>query len=311
MLAGKPDAGILHVRFDEGEQRGRPLLSTLPVTPKSILLKVLSLAWHGRRDNFQCCREFANEMKLKRPHVLLVVLALCICAIPFRAHLLMPVVAVIQIMKCKKTVSDRVSQYGDTVRARLAPQFAGAKVAYPPRRVTLVGLKTERTLQVWVSGDDGQWAHLRDYPILGMSGVLGPKLEEGDMQVPEGLYRVETLNPNSLFHLALRVNYPNSHDRLRGKQDGRSELGSDIMIHGKMCSIGCLAMGDEAAEDLFVLAAATGIDNVSIILAPVDFRTRKLPEPMPAIPTWGAELYGAIEKELRKLGGPTTADGER
>lgn len=43
------------------------------------------------------------------------------------------------------------------------------------------------------------------------------------------------------------------------------------MIHGKRCSVGCLAMGDEAAEDLFVLAAETGIENVSIILSPVDF----------------------------------------
>ena len=215
--------------------------------------------------------------------------------------------AVIQIMKGKKTVSDRVSQYGEAVRARLGPRFADVKVAYPPRRVTLVGLKLERTIQVWVSGDDGKWTHLRDYPILGMSGVLGPKLKEGDMQVPEGLYRVESLNPNSLYHLALRVNYPNSHDRLRGKQDGRPALGSDIMIHGKTCSIGCLAMGDEAAEDLFVLAAETGIDNVSIILAPVDFRTRELPDPMPALPPWVGELYGATKEELRRLGGPTTA----
>jgi hypothetical protein len=39
------------------------------------------------------------------------------------------------------------------------------------------------------------------------------------------------------------------------KKDGRKNLGSNIMIHGKNCSVGCLAMGDEAAEELFVLAA--------------------------------------------------------
>lgn len=39
------------------------------------------------------------------------------------------------------------------------------------------------------------------------------------------------------------------------------------MIHGKNCSIGCLDMGDEAAEDLFVLAAKTGIDNISDYVA--------------------------------------------
>ena len=245
-------------------------------------------------------------MKIKRLHILLVVLALCACAIPFRAQLRRPVVAAIQIMKGKKTVSDRVAQFGDAVRMRLAPQFASTGIAYPPRRVTLVGLKAERVLQVWVSGDDGRWSHLCDYPILGLSGVLGPKLKEGDMQVPEGLYQVESLNPNSLYHLALRVNYPNAHDRLRGKQDGRTNLGSDIMIHGNTGSVGCLAMGDDAAEDLFVLAAETGIDSISIILSPVDFRTQDLPKKMPALPPWAGALYDAIKTELEKLGRPTT-----
>ncbi len=237
---------------------------------------------------------------------MLVLLVLSVCAIPFRAHLRRPVVAVIQVMKGKKTISDRVSQYGEAARKRLAPQFANAKVAYPPCGVTLVGLKAERTLQVWVSGNDGKWTHLHDYPILGISGVLGPKLKEGDMQVPEGLYRVESLNPNSLYHLALRVNYPNSQDRLWGKQDGRSKLGSDIMIHGNTGSVGCLAMGDEASEDLFVLIAETGIDHVSIILAPVDFRTRQLPSQMPSLPPWAGQLYETIKKELQKLGVSST-----
>jgi hypothetical protein len=239
----------------------------------------------------------------------LVVLALCVCAISLRAQLRRPIAAAIQVMNGKKTVGDRIAQYGDAVRARLAPCFASAKVAYPPRRVTLVGLKTERSLQVWVAGDDAKWVHLRDYPILGMSGTLGPKLREGDRQVPEGLYQVESLNPNSLYHLALRVNYPNAKDRAQGKQDGRTDLGGDIMIHGKACSIGCLAMGDKAAEDLFVLAAETGIDNVSIVLAPVDFRIRELPARTPPLPPWTNDLYDSIKKELAKLGKPAPSSG--
>jgi len=145
--------------------------------------------------------------------------------------------------------------------------------------------------------------HLRDYPIRGMSGTLGPKLREGDRQVPEGLYRVESLNPNSRYHLALRVNYPNDHDRRRGREDGRTALGSDIMIHGNTCSIGCLAMGNEAAEDLFVLAAETGVENIAVILSPVDFRARDLPADTPLLPPWAGELYAAIRQELHALGG--------
>lgn len=241
-------------------------------------------------------------MRITRLSILLVILGLALCAIPFREKLRRPVVTTIQMVRGQATVSDRVREFGAVVEARILPEFERIGVAYPPRRMILIGLKAERMLQVWVAGSGGEWRHLKDYPIFGMSGVLGPKLKEGDRQVPEGLYRVESLNPNSLFHLALRVNYPNAVDRRNGKRDGRSDLGSDIMIHGKNCSIGCLAMGDEAAEDLFVLAARTGIDNVSIILSPVDFRVRGLPERMPAVPAWMEPVYEEIRTELAKLG---------
>lgn len=245
-------------------------------------------------------------MKIKKIYIiLLILLALCICIIPYKTQMRQSITNVILMMKGKKTVDDRLSQYSDVVHERLTPKFIRAGINYPPRRVTLVGLKAEKILQVWVSDSKDTWIHLGNYPILGTSGTLGPKLKEGDMQVPEGIYKVDSLNPNSLYHLAIRVNYPNSHDRLRGKQDGRSNLGSDIMIHGNSCSIGCLAMGDEAAEDLFVLAAETGLDNVTIILAPVDFRVRQLPAQTVTLPLWTNSLYYTIKTELEKLGKST------
>ncbi len=226
---------------------------------------------------------------------------LAICAIPFRATLRRPVVAAIQILRGKQTVAERVEQFGGVVRERLGPEFRKIGVAYPPESITLVGIKQENLLEVWVSDPPKL---LKSYPILGASGGLGPKLREGDMQVPEGLYRVESLNPNSMYHLALRVNYPNQFDKAKGKLDGREDLGADIMIHGKDCSIGCLAMGDEAAEELFVLAAETGIDTISVILTPVDFRRQELPARMPEVPEWAPELYAAIKQELMKLEKP-------
>ena len=233
-----------------------------------------------------------------RPPIVCVLLALAICAIAFRSRLRRPVVAVIQMVKGKRTVEERVAQFGGAVRDRLAADFARIGVAYPPGKMILVGLKQEKQLELWVSEPPKL---LKSYPILGASGVLGPKLREGDRQVPEGLYRVESLNPNSMYHLALRVNYPNGFDKAKGKLDGREYLGCDIMIHGKTCSIGCLAMGDEAAEELFVLAAQTGVHNISVILSPVDFRTRELPADMPAVPDWTPELYDSIRQELNKL----------
>jgi hypothetical protein len=201
----------------------------------------------------------------------------------------------------RKTVADRVKEFGEAVHQRLAPRFSQVGVAYPPRRLTLVGLKQERTLEVWVAGQDGAFRLLQTFPILGASGTLGPKLAEGDRQVPEGLYRIESFNPNSSYHLALRVNYPNSFDKAKGKLDGRANLGSDIMIHGGSASVGCLAMGDQAAEDLFVLAAETGINNITVILSPVDFRTKDLSGIQSNLPSWGPELYAQIKDELNKL----------
>jgi len=203
--------------------------------------------------------------------------------------------------KGEKTISQRVEQYGPAAHSRLLPDFQKVGVAYPPGSVAFVGLKTERIFEVWVGDNASSLKLLKRYPILGASGVLGPKLKKGDRQVPEGLYRVELLNPNSKYHLALRVNYPNEADQARGKAEGRQELGGDIMIHGGNKSAGCLAMGDEAAEDLFVLAADTGIENIRIILSPVDFRVRDLPTSMPAVPAWTGEVYDSIRKELRQV----------
>jgi len=123
----------------------------------------------------------------------------------------------------KKTVADRVVEFGPAVRPRLSPHFDRAGVAYPPARVTLVGLKSEKRVDVHAAGGDGATRFIRSYPILAASGRPGPKLKRGDRQVPEGVYAIESLNPNSRFHLALRVGYPNAFDREMGALDGRTD----------------------------------------------------------------------------------------
>ena len=196
------------------------------------------------------------------------------------------------------TVEERLAQVGPAAGQRMRPAFERAGVAYPPDRLALVGLKEEKQLQVFAAGADGAWRWVKTYRVLAASGGPGPKLREGDRQVPEGLYRIEALNPNSRFHLSLRVDYPNAADREQAGRDGRTQLGGDIMIHGNAVSVGCLAMGDEAAEELFVLAARTGLERVEVVLSPVDFRVRGLPagyEP----DGWVRERYRAIARVLR------------
>lgn len=242
------------------------------------------------------------RVSIRKRILLVCVVAGVICAvIVLRGAATRRLASCVQAVKGRKTVSDRINQYGAEARRRMEPAFAKTGIVYPPARVAMAGLKQERKLEVWVAGPSGPWKHLKTYPILGMSGGPGPKLREGDMQVPEGLYRIESLNPNSLYHLALRVNYPNENDRKRGVEDGRAALGSDIMIHGKSCSIGCLAMGDEAAEELFVLAAETGITNISVVLSPVDFRSGVTPSVEATAPAWVADLYREIAAELKQF----------
>ena len=237
----------------------------------------------------------------------MVLLGLALGAILLRTIFKSPAVGPVRSSNAKKSVSERVQEFGVPVHRRIGGRFGEIGVPYPPKKLVLLALKNERVLEVWVSDGVGQFRFLKTYPILGASGTLGPKLAEGDCQVPEGLYKIESLNPNSLYHLALRISYPNADDREHGTRDGRTNLGSDIMIHGKSASIGCLAMGDVAAEDLFVLAAETGIKNIEVILSPVDFRVRGLPSGLSHAPEWTAKVYTDIQREMAKLGGPKNA----
>lgn len=199
------------------------------------------------------------------------------------------------------TVEERLALHGPDVAARLGPAFRAAGLAYPPRELTFLAFKDSRQLEVHArSASSEPWTRVITYPVIGSSGTLGPKLREGDLQVPEGLYRAEFLNANSRFHLSIRLDYPNAFDRAKAAQDGRTTLGSDIMIHGTSASVGCLAMGNEATEDLFVLAALAGKEQVAIIVAPTDFRVSAI-APEGTFPAWIEELYGAIRAELMKF----------
>lgn len=202
-------------------------------------------------------------------------------------------------MKGKKTVSDRVAEYGPIVDQRLSSHFQRVNVQYPPSRIVFIALKREMSFEVYANNPSGKFKRICSYPILAASGKLGPKLKEGDRQVPEGIYKIESLNPNSLFHLSMKVNYPNEFDRSIAQKEGRTDLGGDIMIHGNQVSIGCIALGDQASEDLFVLASKTGFDKIKVIISPVDFRVSELPTEISELPGWTNELYAEIKNELK------------
>lgn len=241
---------------------------------------------------------------MKRWRLLIAVVMLAVVAVVFRARLSAAVSLVMSKFAPRKTVADRVAEYGSAARSRLRPYFEQAGVSYPPSNIVFVGIKQQRTLELYAPATNGALRFIRSWPVLAASGELGPKLREGDYQVPEGIYAIELLNPNSSYHLSLRVNYPNAFDRERASFDGRTKLGGDIMIHGQEVSVGCLAMGDPASEELFVLAADVGLPKISVILTPVDFRTGKTVPPDTKLPPWSNELYTQIKTELARVPKP-------
>ncbi|MGI8907967.1 MAG: L,D-transpeptidase family protein [Candidatus Sumerlaeaceae bacterium] len=233
----------------------------------------------------------------------ILLLLLCLGAIVIvinRRLFVRSVISVSQRLRGRATVADRLEQFGEAVHGRMQPYFDAAGIPYPPARLVLVGLKTEKVLRVYAAAEGSEPKLVREYPILAASGGPGPKLREGDLQVPEGIYGIEYLNPNSMFHLSMAVSYPNDFDKARAREEDRRNPGGDIMIHGSDQSIGCLAMGDEAAEDLFVLVAETGVDKVKVVLAPNDLRFSPPPD-VEAQRDWLPDLYDQLRRELNAL----------
>lgn len=217
---------------------------------------------------------------------------------------------VVVCLRGRTSVSQRLEQYGEAASDRFLSRFADAGVEYPAPALTLVAFKEERRLDVFAETAQGRARFICSYPVLGASGRIGPKLREGDRQVPEGLYRIVSLNPDSRFHLSLKLDYPNEFDRRMAAQDGRDHPGSDIFIHGGRASIGCLAMGDQVIEELFVMVAESGLDHVTIIIAPIDLRTGAIDHADRRFPPWTVELYGTIRNELMLLPIPDEEPGD-
>ena len=113
---------------------------------------------------------------------------------------------------------------------------------------------------------------LKRYPVA-LGGVpVGPKEFEGDQKTPEGIYRIDFHKPDSDYHLALHISYPEQHDIDRAAPSGVS-AGSDIMIHGlpngrgwigrfhrrSDWTAGCVAVTDFEIEEIY-RAVADGTD---------------------------------------------------
>ncbi len=178
-------------------------------------------------------------------------------------------------------------------------RFDRVGLNYPPNKLCLIALKNEKILELWsVCAEEITFIH--QYKFSGFSGELGPKLKLGDLQIPEGLYKLVYLNPNSAYHLSMKIDYPNKFDREQALIENRVDLGDNIFIHGKAATIGCIPIGDKAIEELFILIYRVGIDNVDVVIAPNDLR---VDQPMYENDEvkWLEKKYSLIKNKLQRF----------
>ncbi len=126
----------------------------------------------------------------------------------------------------------------------------GKKGMDPQAPILIRIFKEESELELWKVRDDGRYYHFKTYPICNWSGDLGPKVRYGDRQAPEGFYTIqrEQMNPDSKYHLAMNLGYPNAFDRAWQRS------GDALMIHGGCKSAGCYAMTDALIEEIYAIA---------------------------------------------------------
>lgn len=178
----------------------------------------------------------------------------------------------INIQKSTGKLFDVFSKVEDSLKK----QFEEKKLQWPPNELFIRSFKYDRLLEVWVKEDvKSAFKLFKSYKVCMESGSMGPKRWEGDYQVPEGFYYINEFNPNSNYHLALGLNYPNASDKILSDS---LHPGNSIYIHGNCVSTGCIAISDAPIEELYVLATYAkdnGQDFIPVHVFPVKYNVKK------------------------------------
>jgi len=123
---------------------------------------------------------------------------------------------------------------------------------------SIVVEKAKRTLTLYQAGFP-----VRTYRVALGTQPVGDKVKRGDGRTPEGLFHIDYKNPQSKYHMALHVSYPDAAHVQRANALGVSP-GGDIMVHGlppAYASIGsehvqynwtegCIAVTDKEIEEI-------------------------------------------------------------
>jgi murein L,D-transpeptidase YafK len=135
--------------------------------------------------------------------------------------------------------------------SRIIKLFKDSGFSGMPKFIYWRSFKLEDELELWATDSSNMpYRKVKTYHVCKGSGDLGPKRKFGDMQVPEGLYYIERFNPNSTFHLSLKIAYPNESDLVFADKENP---GNEIYMHGGCVSVGCLPMTDSVITEIYWL----------------------------------------------------------
>jgi murein L,D-transpeptidase YafK len=173
-------------------------------------------------------------------------------------------------------ISLKTSSVFTSVEDIIRRQFEEKGLVWPAKFVYIRSFKYDARLEVWVKNSyKEQYKLFKTYRVCMQSGTMGPKRLQGDYQVPEGFYYINEFNPNSNYHMALGLNYPNASDRVLSDS---LRPGGDIYIHGSCVSVGCIPVTDKQIEELYVItsyAKNNGQEFIPVHVFPVRYNQKK------------------------------------
>lgn len=171
----------------------------------------------------------------------------------------------------------RVAQAYAQYRPIWQQVFKEKNMSWPPKDILIRSFKGSNEMEIWAR-DEGvdTYRLVQEFPVCAISGSLGPKRWEGDLQIPEGYYFISNFNPRSAYHLSLMLNYPNYSDLIKGN---KVKPGGDIYIHGGCVTVGCLPMTDDGIKRIYTLALIAkmnGQRNIPVQVFPVRFNSKEV-----------------------------------
>lgn len=199
-----------------------------------------------------------------------------------------------------QAMTEKLNDYDAYSRHALTPYFKKADLPYAPKELAFIVLKKSKRFEIYARNRHQHWRYIKTFPIYAASGGPGPKLHVNDDQVPEGIYHIIGLNPQSRFDLSMHLNYPNAFDLAQAAKTHRHNLGGNIFIHGSDRSIGCIALGDAAIQQIFPLVYTVGEHHVVVIIAPHDLRKNPLVVNREHV-SFASSLYARLRRELRRF----------